>query len=560
MNKKIKRSKNFIEKIIEKDLLTQKNCFIKTRFPPEPNGYLHIGHAKSICLNFGIAKQYHGKCNLRLDDTNPDTGNIKYINSIKKDIKWLGFNWDNNTKYSSDYFDFFYKYAIELIKKQLAYIDELSTQNIKKYRGTLKKPGENSPFRNRTIAENLYLFEKMKNGFFKEGQACLRAKIDMSSSFIIMRDPVLYRIKFTKHHQLKNKWCIYPTYDFSHCIADALERITHSLCTLEFQDNRQIYDWIIKHISIKFTPKQYEFSRLNLSYSITSKRKLNKIIENNVISDWDDPRMPTISGLRRRGYTPNSILEFCNRIGISKQDSLIPIDTLETCIREDLNNNAPRAMAVLNPIKVIIENFREGHNQTLLMQNHPRKLNMGTRIVPFTNLIYIDKNDFCEQHNPKYKKLSLGKKVRLRNAYVIKANKVDKDESGNIITIYCTYYPDTLNQILDKKNKIQGIIHWVSAIYGIPTKFRLYEHLFKIKNPNLEKNFLKFINKDSLIVKNGFVEPSLIKATPEKNYQFEREGYFCLDNKIFEKNFLIFNRTITLKNLKNKKFKTHKNC
>lgn len=538
--------KNFIQKIIDKDLDTGKHTHICTRFSPEPNGYLHIGHAKSICLNFGIAKDYQGKCNLRFDDTNPVKEDIKYINSIQEDVKWLGFNWSGDIKYSSDYFDHIYQYAIELIKKGLAYVDELNPDIIQKYRGTLKKKGKNSPYRDRSIEQNLYLFDKMRAGGFEEGKGCLRAKIDMSSPFIIMRDPVLYRIKYTEHHQLGNKWCIYPMYDFSHCISDALEGITHSLCTLEFQDNRKLYDWVLNNITINSHPRQYEFSRLNLSYTVMSKRKLNQLVEKNKVKDWDDPRIPTISGLRRRGYTAASIREFCRRIGVTKQDNIIEMEVLESCIREDLNKNAPRVMAVLDPIKLVIENMSYDE-QILTMYNYPNRSEMCTRQVPFSREIYIDKADFREKANKEYKRLVLGKEVRLRNSYIIQANRVDKNTKGNITTIYCNYDDDTLNKAPSDKRKVKGVIHWVSALHCLQAEIRLYDRLFTIPNLVSKKDFLDDINPDSLVIRYGFVEPSLINAKPGKCYQFEREGYFCSDSQDHTAEHLVFNRTVRLK-------------
>lgn len=540
------RQTNFIRQIIDKDLATGKHTHVCTRFPPEPNGYLHIGHAKSICLNFGIAEDYQGQCNLRFDDTNPIKENVEYVNSIQEDVKWLGFNWSGNVKYSSDYFDDLYQYAIELIKKNLAYVDELTHDTIYEYRGTLKQPGKNSPYRDRSIEQNLQLFDKMRAGRFKEGKASLRAKIDMSSPFIIMRDPVLYRIKYDGHHQSGNKWCIYPMYDFAHCISDALEGITHSLCTLEFQDNRRLYNWILDNITIECHPKQYEFSRLNLAYTVMSKRKLNQLVAENRVENWDDPRMPTISGLRRRGYTAVSIREFCRRIGVTKQDNTIEMAVLEFCIRDDLNKNAPRAMAVLDPIKLVIENMPESE-QILMMNNHPNKPKMGTRQVLFSRELYIDRADFREKANQQYKRLALGKKVRLRNAYIVQANRVDKDAEGNIITIYCTYNADTLNKDPDDGSKIKGVIHWVSALHGLPAEIRLYDRLFTVPNPAAEENFLATINPDSLVIRYGFVEPSLITAQPGKAYQFEREGYFCADSYDHTAKKLVFNRTVGLK-------------
>ncbi|OCG78727.1 glutamine--tRNA ligase [Gilliamella sp. Nev6-6] len=541
------RPTNFIRQIIDADLAAGKYKTTHTRFPPEPNGYLHIGHAKSICLNFGIAQDYQGKCNLRFDDTNPAKEDIEYVESIKQDVRWLGFEWDGEICYSSDYFDKLYEYAIELINKGLAYVDELSADEIREYRGTLTQPGKNSPYRDRSIDENLALFIQMKEGKFAEGKACLRAKIDMASPFIVMRDPVLYRIKFAEHHQTGNKWCIYPMYDFTHCISDAIENITHSLCTLEFQDNRRLYDWVLDNITIAARPHQYEFSRLNLEYAITSKRKLNLLVSEKIVDGWDDPRMPTVSGLRRRGYTPASIRDFCRRIGVTKQENTVEMSTLEFCIREDLNENAPRAMAVLDPVKVVIENFSENLDEVLSMPNHPNRPELGHREVTFTREIYIDRADFREEANKNYKRLVLGKEVRLRNAYVIRADRVEKDAEGNIQTIYCSYDPATLNKNPEDGRKVKGVIHWVSAKFAKPAEIRLYDRLFNTPNPGAAEDFLSTINPTSLVIKQGFVEPSLQHADIGHAYQFEREGYFCLDSKFATEDKLVFNRTVGLR-------------
>ncbi|OTQ73570.1 MULTISPECIES: glutamine--tRNA ligase [unclassified Gilliamella] len=541
------RPTNFIRQIIDADLAAGKYKTTHTRFPPEPNGYLHIGHAKSICLNFGIAQDYQGKCNLRFDDTNPAKEDIEYVESIKEDVRWLGFQWDGEICYSSDYFDRLYEYALELINKGLAYVDELSADEIREYRGTLTQAGKNSPYRDRSIEENLALFIQMKEGKFAEGKACLRAKIDMASPFIVMRDPVLYRIKFAEHHQTGNKWCIYPMYDFTHCISDAIENITHSLCTLEFQDNRRLYDWVLDNITIEARPHQYEFSRLNLEYAITSKRKLTQLVSEQIVDGWNDPRMPTVSGLRRRGYTPASIREFCRRIGVTKQENTVEMSTLEFCIREDLNENAPRAMAVLDPVKVVIENFSETLDEVLSMPNHPNRPELGHREVTFTREIYIDRADFREEANKNYKRLVLGKEVRLRNAYVIRAERVEKDADGNIQTIYCSYDPATLNKNPEDGRKVKGVIHWVSAKFAKPAEIRLYDRLFNTPNPGSAEDFLSTINPNSLIIKHGFVEPSLQKVEAEQAYQFEREGYFCLDSKYATEDNLVFNRTVGLR-------------
>ncbi|MBY6093391.1 glutamine--tRNA ligase [Ferrimonas balearica] len=540
------RPSNFIRNIIDEDLASGKHTSVHTRFPPEPNGYLHIGHAKSICLNFGIAKDYQGKCNLRFDDTNPVKEDIEYVESIKRDVEWLGFQWDGEVCYSSDYFDTLHGYAVELIEKGLAYVDELSPDEIREYRGTLKEPGRNSPYRDRSVEENLALFEKMKNGEFAEGTACLRAKIDMASSFMVMRDPVLYRIKFAHHHQTGDKWCIYPMYDFTHCISDALEGITHSLCTLEFQDNRRLYDWVLDNISIECHPRQYEFSRLNLEYTVMSKRKLNQLVVDKHVSGWDDPRMPTISGLRRRGYTPASIREFCKRIGVTKMDNFVEMGMLEACIRDDLNQNAPRAMAVLDPVKVVLENFPADRVDTLTIANHPSDEAMGSRDVPFTREVFIEADDFREEANKKFKRLVLGKKVRLRGAYVITAERVEKDADGKITTIFCSVDLDTLGVDPADGVKPKGVIHWVSASHGVPAEVRLYDRLFSVPNPGAGE-LEETLNADSLtVVSNAVVEPALAGAEAEKAFQFERMGYFCADKESTAER-LVFNRTVGLR-------------
>lgn len=541
------RPSNFIRQIIDKDLADGKHTSVHTRFPPEPNGYLHIGHAKSICLNFGIAQDYQGQCNLRFDDTNPEKEDVEYVESIKNDVTWLGFEWSGDICYSSNYFDKLYGYAVELINKGLAYVDELTPDEIREYRGTLTAPGKPSPYRDRTPEENLALFEKMRDGGFEEGKACLRAKIDMASSFIVMRDPVLYRVRFAEHHQTGDKWCIYPMYDFTHCISDALEGITHSICTLEFQDNRRLYDWVIDNITIDCQPRQYEFSRLNLEYTVMSKRKLNQLVVENLVEGWDDPRMPTISGLRRRGFTPASIREFCKRIGVTKQENMIEFGSLESCIRDDLNENAPRAMAVLDPVKIVIENYEEGKVENLSVANHPNKPEMGQRDVPFTREVYIERDDFREEANKKYKRLVLGKEVRLRGAYVIKAERIEKDAEGNITTIFCTYDDETLGKNPADGRKVKGVIHWVSADKALPAEIRLYDRLFTVANPAAADNFAETINPESLVKVNGFVEPSLVEAAAEAAFQFERTGYFCVDSKDSSSDKLVFNRTVGLR-------------
>ncbi|MEC7940145.1 MAG: glutamine--tRNA ligase [Pseudomonadota bacterium] len=541
------RPSNFIRQIIDKDLADGTHSSVHTRFPPEPNGYLHIGHAKSICLNFGIAQDYQGQCNLRFDDTNPEKEDVEYVESIKNDVSWLGFEWSGDICYSSNYFDTLYAYAVELINKGLAYVDELSPEQIREYRGTLKEPGKASPYRDRSPEENLALFEKMRDGGFEEGKACLRAKIDMSSSFMVMRDPVIYRVRFAHHHQTGDKWCIYPMYDFTHCISDALEGITHSICTLEFQDNRRLYDWVLDNITIDCQPRQYEFSRLNLEYTVMSKRKLNQLVVENLVQGWDDPRMPTISGLRRRGFTSASIREFCKRIGVTKQENMIEFGSLESCIRDDLNENAPRAMAVLDPVKIVIENYDADKVETLTVANHPNKPEMGTREVPFTREVWIERDDFREEANKKYKRLVLGKEVRLRGAYVIKAERIEKDTEGNITTIFCSYDDETLGKNPADGRKVKGVIHWVSADKALPAEIRLYDRLFTVANPAAADDFAATINPESLVKLNGFVEPSLAEAAAEQGFQFERTGYFCVDSKDSKADALVFNRTVGLR-------------
>ncbi|KAA1160697.1 MULTISPECIES: glutamine--tRNA ligase [Pseudoalteromonas] len=539
------RPSNFIRTRIDEDLASGKHATTHTRFPPEPNGFLHIGHAKSICLNFGIAKDYNGLCNLRFDDTNPEKEDINYVNSIKEDVQWLGFNWDGDIKYSSNYFDTLYGYAVELINKGLAYVCFLTADEARQYRGTLKEPGKNSPYRDTSVEENLALFEKMRAGEFKEGECVLRAKIDMASSFMVLRDPIIYRVRFAHHHQTADKWCIYPMYDFTHCISDALEGITHSLCTLEFQDNRRLYDWVLDNISLECHPQQIEFSRLNLEYTIMSKRKLSDLVVNNHVEGWDDPRMPTIAGLRRRGYTPGSIREFCLRIGVTKQENMVEMGMLEACIREDLNENAPRAMAVLNPVKIVIENYDADKVEILSVANHPNKEEMGRRDVPFTREIYIEREDFKEEANNKFKRLVLDKEVRLRGAYVIKAQRVEKDENGEITTIFCTYDSETLGKNPSDGRKVKGVIHWVSAPESITAEVRLYDRLFSVPNPAAADEFETTLNPESLVVlPNAKLEPSLADSQAEQGFQFERTGYFSRDSKSEN---VVFNQTVGLR-------------
>ncbi|QYJ96448.1 glutamine--tRNA ligase [Shewanella alkalitolerans] len=548
------RPSNFIRNIIDEDLESGKHTRVHTRFPPEPNGYLHIGHAKSICLNFGLAQDYKGLCNLRFDDTNPEKEDIDYVNSIQADVHWLGFQWDGEIRYSSNYFDQLHQYAVELINKGLAYVCFLNGEQTREYRGTLKEPGKNSPYRDTSVEENLELFEKMRKGEFKEGECALRAKIDMASPFMCMRDPVIYRIRFAHHHQTGDKWCIYPMYDFTHCISDALEDITHSLCTLEFQDNRRLYDWVLDNLDDFQAPnrtRQYEFSRLNLEYTLMSKRKLNDLVVRGLVSGWDDPRMPTIAGLRRRGYTPAAIREFCRRIGVTKQENMVEVSMLDACIREELNEHAPRAMAVINPVKVIIENYPEGQVEKLSAPAHPTIESMGERELVFGRELYIDADDFREEANKKYKRLIQGKEVRLRNAYVIKAERCDKDEAGNVTTIYCTYDNQTLGKNPADGRKVKGVIHWVEATSAVPAEFRLYDRLFNQPNPAAAETVDEVLNTESLVVKHGLVEPGLVNVQAEKAYQFEREGYFCADSKDSSPEHLVFNLTVALRDSSN---------
>lgn len=550
MNSQNKEEKpvNFIRNIINEDISSGKHSSVITRFPPEPNGYLHIGHAKSICLNFGTAKDYKGSCNLRFDDTNPTNEDIEYVNSIKKDVEWLGFNWDGEVKFSSNYFDLFYQYAEELISKGLSYVCFLSVDETRKYRGNLKEPGTNSPYRETSIEENLTLFRQMKAGGFKEGECVLRAKIDMSSSFMCMRDPTLYRIRFETHHQTNDDWCIYPMYDFAHCLSDAIEGVTHSICTLEFQDNRRIYDWTLENLDEFNTlnrPHQYEFSRLNLEYATTSKRKLKLLVESNLVTSWNDPRMPTISGLRRRGYTAASIRDFSERIGVSKVNSLTDISILESSIRDDLNNIAPRTMAVINPVKLVIENYPEDKVETIIAPIHPQNEEMGTREIFFSREIYIDRVDFeAIAPSNKYKRLAINKEVRLRNSYIIKATHFDSDKVGNVKTIYCTYDSDTLGKNPSDGRKVKGVIHFVESSKAIRAEFRIYDRLFLDSNPSKFDDLSSSINPNSLEIKHGFVEPNLLNAKSERAYQFEREGYFCRDS---ESDGLVFNKTVGLR-------------
>lgn len=538
---------NFIKAIINEDLRTNKyGGRVHTRFPPEPNGYLHIGHAKSICLNFGIAMEYGGKCNLRFDDSNPTKEKTEYVESIIEDVRWLGFDWEDRLFYASDYFDKLYEFAVQLIKMGKAYVCDLSPEEIRRYRGTLTEPGIDSPYRNRSIEENLQLFEQMRQGKFPEGSRTLRAKIDMASPNLNMRDPVIYRILYAHHHRTGDKWCIYPMYDFTHCISDSLEGITHSLCTLEFEDHRPLYDWFLIELGL-YRPQQIEFARLNLNYTVMSKRKLLKLVEENIVDGWDDPRMPTISGLRRRGYTPRSIRNFAERIGVAKSDNVVDISLLEYCIREDLNKIAQRAMAVLNPLKVVIENYPEGVVEEIDAINNPEDPSYGTRKVPFSREIYIERDDFMEEPPKNFYRLAPGREVRLRYAYVIKCNEVIKDSEGNIIELRCTYDPLTKGGNTPDGRRIKGIIHWVSINHCQDAEVRLYDHLFNKENPEEEEDFTKAINPNSLQIVIAKVEPFLINSKPGDKFQFERIGYFCVDTKYSSPGKPVFNRTVTLK-------------
>ena len=543
---------NFIEHVINKDLEENKNdCRVHTRFPPEPNGYLHIGHAKSICLNFGIAKDYQGLCNLRFDDTNPSKEDVEYVDSIKEDVRWLGYDWDDRLYYASDYFDKLYDYAGQLIRKGLAYIDDLSPEEIRQYRGTLTEPGKESPFRGRSVEENLLLFEKMKAGEFKDGSKVLRAKIDMASANLNMRDPVLYRIQRGTHHRSGDKWCIYPMYDFAHPISDALEGITHSICTLEFEDHRPLYNWVVENIDLEgdSRPKQIEFARLNLSHTVMSKRKLRQLVEEGHVRGWNDPRMPTISGLRRRGYTPDSVKDFCERIGVAKSNSMVDLALLEHCIRQDLNSNAPRVMTVLRPLKIVLQNYPEGQVEMLEAENNPEKPETGSRQIPFSKEIYIEKDDFLEDPPKKFFRLAPGREVRLKHAYIIKCEEVIKDEqTGDIVELRCTYDPETKSGSNATVRKVKGTLHWVSASHAVDAEVRLYNDLFVKENPEEQgADFKDNLNPDSLeILPACKVEPSLKDASVSGRYQFLRRGYFCVDPDTTEEK-LVFNRIVSLK-------------
>jgi glutaminyl-tRNA synthetase len=542
---------NFIRNIIDEDLATGKNDGrIMTRFPPEPNGYLHIGHAKSICLNFGLASDYKGLCNLRFDDTNPTKEDVEYVESIKEDVKWLGFDWGNRLYYASDYFDRLYDYAVQLIKKGKAYVCSLSAEEIRKFRGTLTEPGKESPYRSRGIEENLDIFGRMRKGEFKDGTHVLRAKIDMSSPNLNMRDPVIYRILHSDHHRTGGNWCVYPMYDFAHGLSDSIEGVTHSICTLEFEDHRPLYDWLLNELGI-FHPQQIEFARLNLNYTVMSKRKLLELVENGLVSGWDDPRMPTISGLRRRGYTPESIRTFCERIGVAKSNSVVDMALLEYCIREDLNRRAPRVMGVLHPLKVVIDNYPDGKVEEFDAVNNPEDPSTGTRKVPFSRVIYIEKDDFREDPPKKFFRLSLGREVRLKSAYYITCVDVVKDEkTGEVTELHCTYDPNTKGGFSTDGRMVKGTLHWVSAAHSVEAEVRLYDRLFTKANPADDKDgkdFKECINPASLeILRSCRIEPGVAGALPGSIYQFERTGYFSVDRES-SAGAIVFNRTVTLR-------------
>lgn len=544
-------SAHFIKKIIEDDLQTNKyDGRVMTRFPPEPNGYLHIGHAKSICLNFGLAEEYGGLCNLRFDDTNPTKEEVEYVESIQEDVRWLGFDWDDRLYYASDYFEQLYQYAVQLIKDNKAYVDSLSAEEIKEYRGTLTEPGKESPHRNRPVEENLDLFERMRAGEFEDGTYVLRAKIDMASGNLNMRDPVMCRILHAEHHRTGDKWCLYPMYDWAHGLSDSIEGITHSICTLEFEDHRPLYDWFLEQLEV-YQPQQIEFARLNLTHTVMSKRKLLRLVQDNHVSGWNDPRMPTISGLRRRGYTPESIREFCERIGVAKKDSVVDIKLLEYCVREDLNKYAPRVLGVLRPLRLIIDNYPEDQVEELEAINNPEDPSMGTRMVPFSRVLYIEREDFREDAPKKWFRLAPGREVRLRYGYYITCVDVVKDDNtGEVLELRCTYDPETRGGWSTDGRKVRGTLHWVSAPHAIDAEVRLYDHLFLKSNPEEVADGVDFqsnINPNSLeILKSCKLEPSLAQATPGSRYQFERLGYFSVDIDSSEKN-LVCNRTVTLR-------------
>jgi len=548
---KFEKPLDFIRQIIAEDLESGKHEKPVTRFPPEPNGFLHIGHAKSICLNFGIGNENSSPCHLRFDDTNPSKEEDFYVQSIKEDVKWLGFGWQDNLFFASDYFDMLYDFAVELIRRGKAYVCDLAPDQIREYRGTLTESGKDSPYRNRSPEENLELFENMKKGKFEEGSHVLRAKIDMSSPNIKLRDPIIYRIMKTSHHRTGDKWCIYPMYDFTHCLSDAIEKITHSLCTLEFEDHRPLYDWVLDALGTECHPRQIEFARLNLSYTVMSKRKMLKLVEGKYVNGWDDPRMLTISGLRRRGYTPASIRNFCSTIGIGKKESWIDMGVLENCIRDDLNETSPRVMGILDPLKVIIDNYPDDLIEEVEAKNHPQKPEMGTRTLPFSKELYIERSDFMENPPRKYFRLGPDREVRLRYGYYIKFVSMDKNEStGEIEAIHCTYDPETKGGSSPDGRKIKGTIHWVSAAHAKTCTIRLYDRLFSVENPDADKEteFVDHLNPDSLVVlDNCKVEAGLAEKKAGERFQFERQGYFCIDTKDSSEGAPVFNRIVTLR-------------
>ena len=546
-------SSDFIRNIISRDVEAKKNQGrVHTRFPPEPNGYLHIGHAKSICLNFGLAAEYEGLCNLRFDDTNPSKENVEYVESIKSDVMWLGFDWEDRELYASDYFEQLYQYAMQLIKEGKAYVDSLSAEEIREYRGTLTDPGKESPYRNRSVKENIDLFERMRGGEFEDGTHVLRAKIDMASPNLLMRDPTLYRIRRVSHHRTGDQWCIYPMYDFTHCLSDSIEGITHSICTLEFENNRPLYDWVLDELGVDCHPQQIEFARLNLSYFVLSKRKLVELVTGGFVTGWDDPRMPTISGVRRRGYTPGSIRSFCERIGVAKRDSMVDLALLEYCIREDLNKSSPRVMGVLRPLRVIIDNYPKDQVEHLNAVNNPEDPAMGTRKVPFSRVLYIENEDFQETPQKKFFRLAPGREVRLRYAYFIKCVRAIRDEqTGEVVELHCTYDPKTKGGDSPDGRKVKATLHWVSAPHAVAAEVRLYDRLFLRPNPEADKDgtdFKTYLNPDSLkTLTSCRVEPTLSGASPGSRFQFERLGYFCVDPVDSSDEKLVFNRTVTLR-------------
>jgi glutaminyl-tRNA synthetase len=539
---------NFIRTIIDADLANGKHRSIVTRFPPEPNGYLHVGHAKSICLNFGLAQDYHGKCNLRFDDTNPEKESNEYAQSIQDDVRWLGFQWDGEVRWASDYFDALYEFAVELIGKGLAYVDTLTADQMRQYRGTLTQPGTNSPCRDNSVEINLKAFELMRSGEFADGSRVLRAKIDMASPNMNMRDPVIYRIRRAHHLRTGDAWCIYPMYDYTHCISDALEGITHSLCTLEFEDHRPLYDWVLDNITAPCHPRQYEFSRLELHYTITSKRKLLQLVNEGRVSGWDDPRMPTIIGMRRRGYTPEGIREFAKRIGISKSNNTVDMAVLESAIRDDLETKAARVMAVVNPLKVVITNFVAGQTESREAGFHPQHPEFGARVVPFDKEIWIEADDFSEAPPAGWQRLTVGGEVRLRYSYVMRCDEVIKDAAGNVVELRCSIDPDTLGKN-PVGRKVKGVIHWLSCEHSLAAEIRLYDRLFTVPEPDADRatDFSTYLNPDSLKVVQGWVESCVNDAAPETRYQFERLGYFCTDRRDHRPGKPVFNRTVTLK-------------